>query len=394
MRSMGRPRTKNKDLPPGLYVYPARDAYVKLGKGKPVRLEGVRTREEALALYWELKRIWDAEQSPKRTERIVASLTIAAKGGDTITIAAYAKSWRETRLPTMLKRDGNPLADKTRRDYERMLKLQVEKHERFTELAIIGATTKDIRGFLAQWIGSPNYYNNMKSLLSRLFDDAVDEAKLDANPVADVRRRAVAKRKVYCPMDHYMSITKHMIEWEARVCDLIYLASHRPGDVLRLKDAPPDVRYESRNGRQVVVLGLKPTKNDEAIDIWDYTNKRGGIEETLGWLRQWKKAQAVHGAVKNIVVYPKTSRRRSIGQPVSVTYIWRKFAAAIVKAGFAPGAYTVRDLRKKGLTDEAHIAGKATNKGAHKTQAMREYYVVNGIPQRAQNNLTVLRATK
>ena len=56
------------------------------------------------------------------------------------------------------------------------------------------------------------------------------------------------------------------------------------------------------------------------------------------------------------------------------------------------GRYTLRDLRKKGLTDEARIAGKATNKGGHKTEQMREYYVVGGLPQRARSNLAVLRS--
>ena len=64
---------------------------------------------------------------------------------------------------------------------------------------------------------------------------------------------------------------------------------------------------------------------------------------------------------------------------MSVGYLSKAFAAAIV--------------RKNGLTDEARIAGKATNKGGHKTEQMREYYVVGGLPQRARSNLAVLRRT-
>ncbi len=80
-------------------------------------------------------------------------------------------------------------------------------------------------------------------------------------------------------------------------------------------------------------------------------------------------------------------------KPISVAYLSRKFSEAVVAAGFSAGAYVLRDLRKKGLTDEARKASKATNKGGHKTKEMQEYYVVGGVPKRARNNLSVLRKT-
>lgn len=389
---MARPRKPgHRDLPPGLYLYKGRDAYIKMpGMRKALTLDGVRDRETARGLYKRFMGKWQPTQAAPKAEKLLTKLDTVAAGGDVdLTVAGYAKTWREKHLPKLVKKDGNFIGDKTRADYESMLKHQVEKDESFKKLALANVRTKDVRRFLAKWISNPKYYNNFKSLLSRMFADAIAEAHLDENPVADVARRPVAKREVYISMEHYLEITKHLAEWEARACDLIYLISHRPGDVLRLKDQAPHVRYEKRRGRKVVIVSFTASKNDQAMEIVDHVDTEGGIETTLQWFREWKEKQDLR-LVKHFICYPKTSRRRSIGKPISVDYLSRRFAEASARAGLA-GKYTPRDLRKKGLTDEARIAGKATNKGGHKTQLMREYYVVGGLPQRHKNQLTVLR---
>lgn len=393
--SMGRPRHHNKDLPPGLYCYPGRSCYIQLGDMKPVPLR-TQDRSEALTIYWEFRRQWDAERTNQQADIIADRLQTAVQGG--VTVKDYAATWREKHLKKLVTKDNNLIGKKTQADYERMLRLQVEKHETFETLAVTGATRKHMRAFLAKWIGNPKYYNNFKSLLSRMFNDAIAEGLRDENPLADVTRRPVAKRKVYVPMDHYLAITKELDEWEAYACDLIYLISHRPGDVLRLKDQAPWVTYGRRVDPETgidfdaVIISFTATKNDQAMEVIDDVTAKGGIEATLQWFREWKKKEGFDGRmIKHFICYPTTSRRRSIGKPISVGYLSRKFAYALLKAGFDKGTYVVRDLRKKGLTDEARIAGKATNKGGHKTQTMREYYVVGGLPQRARNNLTVIR---
>ena len=186
-------------------------------------------------------------------------------------------------------------------------------------------------------------------------------------------------------MADYLQITKHLEEWEARACDLVYLISHRPGDVLRLRDEEPWVRYVDDK----VVVSFTATKNEQAVEIVDHVGTEGGIEATLAWFRQWKKEQGIHSPW--VVCYPKTARKRDIARPVSRDYLSRRFAEAVVAAGFPAGTYTLRDLRKTGLTDEARLAGAATMKGGHKTEQMRQYYVVGGVPQRVRNNLVVIR---
>jgi len=388
---MGRPRERDKDLPPGLYCYPGRNCYIQLGGMKPVTLP-TKDRKEATDLYWGFRRLWDAERNAKRAEDVADSLELAAKGGDVTTIEAYTRLWREKHLPTLLKKNGKPLSEKTRADYAQMLKHQVETNEDFQTRAIGAARTRDVRAFLARWIGSPAYYNYVKAVLSRMFAQAVDEGLLDVNPCAGVVRRAVARREIVCPMGDYLKITGQMAEWEARACDLVYLVSHRPSDVLRLRDEAPFVRYEVRDGRKVVVISFTATKNEQAVEMIDDAGVAGGIEATLTWFRRWKEAQGI--VSKTVVVYPKTARKRDIGKPVSRDYLSRRFAEAVTAAGYKPGTYTLRDLRKTGLTDEARLAGKATDKGGHKTEQMKQYYVVGGVPSRVRNNLVVMRGTK
>ncbi len=385
---MGRPRISHKDLPPGLYCYPGRSCYIQVGEMKPVALN-TQDRGEALAIYWEFKKLYDTENATKRADTVADKLNLAAKGADVTTVADYARIWRTIHLPTLLKRNGKPISEKTRNDYSRMVQYQVETHDAFSATAVGSVRTRDVRAFLARWISSPAYYNYVKAVLSRMLAQAVDEGLLDVNPVGDVVRRATARREVVLPMADYLKITAQLEEWEARACDLIYLISHRPSDVLRLRDEAPWVRYEVRDGRDVVVVSFTATKNEQAVEIADDLQAQGGIEATLQWFRRWKEEQGI--VSKAVVVYPKTARRQDVGRAISRDYLSRRFAEAVTKAGFEAGTYTLRDLRKTGLTDEAQLAGEATNKGGHKTEQMRQYYVVGSVPQRVRNNLAVMR---
>jgi len=117
------------------------------------------------------------------------------------------------------------------------------------------------------------------------------------------------------PMADYLKITGCLEEWEARACDLIYLVSHRPSDVLRLRDEEPWVRYELREGRRVVVISFTATKNGQAIEIVDDATSQGGIAATLEWFRRWRAKQGI--VSKTAVVFPTSARRRDAGQPVS-----------------------------------------------------------------------------
>lgn len=385
MRKMGRPRTSGrKDLPPGLYEDRDGYYYVKHPITGNSAYLNTKDREQAKALYWTQRATWDAELLEKQAQKIARRLIAINKPGGARTFAQYATYYRTEKLPKAVTRSGKPLSDATREDYRRMLENSIEPSEHF---AVPMAEVDDVvlRKFLSRWLDNPAHYNYMMSGLSRVFDCAIDEGLLRKNPLADVSRRAVPKRHVYVEDSDYLRITGQMAEWEARACDLIYFNSHRPGDVLALTE--DNITTYKRAGKQMILVSFTATKNDQAMEIVDSAS--GDLAALLDWFREWKKAQGILS--KHFVVYPTTSRRRSIGKPVSVGYLSRQFSAAVIAAGFEKGKYKLKDLRKKGLTDEARKAGKPTNKGGHKTEQMRRYYVVGQLPMRARNNLRNIR---
>lgn len=199
---MGRPRQAGqKDLPPGLYVYDDRDSFIKLkGMKHQLTLDGVRDREEAIKLYWKFVYRWEAAQQAKQAEQLQEKIEAVADGADpAITVAAYTKTWREKHLPKLVTKKGRVISKKTLGDYERMLRLQVEPNEHFQKLGLAGAGKTHVRRFLGKWISNPRHYNNFKSLLARMFSDAIAEGLCEDNPTADIERRPVAGRDVYVP---------------------------------------------------------------------------------------------------------------------------------------------------------------------------------------------------
>jgi hypothetical protein len=71
----------------------------------------------------------------------------------------------------------------------------------------------------------------------------------------------------------------------------------------------------------------------------------------------------------------------------TMSIYWLEARKAAQKKHEFKEEYQLRDLRKRRLTDEALTAGKATDKGAHSTEAMRNYYVLNKPPMRHGNTL-------
>ena len=234
---MGRPRKTNRDLPHGLFCYPGRNCFIQMYEGMPRINLKTRDRAEAKRLYAEWWPTWNQARMQKSAEQLASKLIAAVKDPEGIKVSEYAKAWREIHLPTLLKKkDGKPISDGTRDDYDRMIRRQVEPYEPFTTIPIAGLKVVHLKQFLSKWIGSPNFYNYMLSLCSRFLQYAVDEGILDTNPASEIERRTVAKRDTYMPDADYVSITGLMAERDARACDLLFLISHNPQDVLKLRE--------------------------------------------------------------------------------------------------------------------------------------------------------------
>jgi len=128
---MGRPRKKgNKDLPTGLYRDSATGVFYIKWKGKQLSLE-TKDKKEALELYAIVRAKWEEQDLEKQATRIAARLKRIIVVGRDKSFADYCAYWRKKVLPRATKKNGKPLAPKTRGDYGRMLRYQVEPSEHF-----------------------------------------------------------------------------------------------------------------------------------------------------------------------------------------------------------------------------------------------------------------------
>jgi integrase len=205
-----------------------------------------------------------------------------------------------------------------------------------------------------------------------VFAQAVREGRIDRNPAKEVERLAPPKRETYLPNEAYSRImAKLPAEWMVRACDLIYLLSERPSDVLGLQDRNVDWDVPS--------VWLEQSKTGQPIEI--VMNE--DLAETLRWFKDWKKSQGI--ASPYLVCTPK-SHRGGPGRRVRAEYLSKAFAQAVKEAGYQAGEYKLKDLRPKSLTDEFVEAGDS-EKGGHRTERMKRYYRRGQLPMRARTNV-------
>ena len=390
---MGRNRSRrNADLVqyPGLHRDAKNYFYIKSPiTGKRAYL-GTKDKAMAIRLWRPIARKWDETIEADEVNRIAGRLNAA---NDVLSFSEYCKKYRETRLVKATKRNGEALGAKTANDYRLMLKNQIEPHKGFG-VSIKQLDTKTVRQYLAAYMDRPATYNYHLSIISRVCNEALDEGLIDTSPATDIQRRARVKRKTYIDDETYLAITGELTEWEAKVCDLIYMVGGRPGDVLRLKHT------DISDG----IIHYTAAKNTQSLEI----EMNRDLAALVAWFYSWKRKQGVLS--RHVVCYPRTARQDMRGEPLSVVYMSRKFTAACRKLGYvqrdksghpidsngdkvdvnsAKTLYELRDLRPKGLTDE-FLAGGENNKGGHKTEAMKQHYRRVSVPIKAASNVKAL----
>lgn len=231
---------------------------------------------------------------------------------------------------------------------------------------------KHLRRFLTQWMDSPAYHNYMLALLVRVYAQAVREGRIDRNPAKEVERQAPPKRDTYISDEAYAKVMAQLpAEWMVRACDLVYLLSQRPGDVLDLQHSNLDWDVPS--------VWLEQLKTGQPVEV--VMNE--DLEATVRWFLAWKKEQGI--ASPYLICTPR-GHRSGAGKRVSTEYLSKKFAQAVKDAGFPAGEYKLKDLRPKSLTDEFVEAGDS-DKGGHKSEEMKRYYRRGHLPMRAQANV-------
>jgi len=370
---MGRPRNnKNKDLPPGLEPPSGAGCYRMPHPltGKRMSLK-TKDKKQAIDRYWKIKARYEDE--------VAAMLADKALYGTGLSLSEIAKTYRETLLPHALNNRGKKLDDGTEKIYRNYLKnLEADDigHRPVTLFSHPEQGPQVVREYLSQWLGQPKTYNNRKSCLSKLFDHCIDKGLIQRNPCQVIKNKLTTADETYIPDEHYLLITDKLAEVYgevyARVCDWLYLVSGRPTNMLNVidKDIDEAIYYYA-------------TKNDQPVIV----ELDAELKTLVEWFREEKRSQ--NTISRFLIVHPRSAGSKLRGKNITTEQLYRRFKDAARRVEL--GHYTLRHIRPKALTDEAMLAGEATNKGAHKTQAMRERYVKKQIPVRVQNNLKRLR---
>ena len=297
--------------------------------------------------------------------------------------------WGECKVFSQRGRNrGRPIAMGTRADYAADAQ-QMESNENSNFLLSDPQLLRRIRRLLSPWQTKPTHYNGLRNTLSRVFTQAVQDGLIDRNPMRDIQKISEPKREVLIPDEAYKEITArlciHKINrrkmdgtWRAKICDMIYMMSQQPIDVFGLKE--------------------DQIKDDEGEfgEIWFARHKTGvpiviemneDLRALIEWFRDWKREQEIISPY--LMVYPRYFDFRSRTKPVRHRFMQISWAKACEEAGYK-GKYQLRDLRKKGLTDEFLSQGE-NNKGGHETEAMRKHYRLVRPPERSKSTLKSLR---
>lgn len=381
----------------------------------------LRTKDRNVAIRrWAVfNQAWEAEvqehQASSLAEKLNSLSTPASKGDHTL-LKDYLQEWRTEVLGHQMNgkravwsecrvlslrgpNKGAPIAMPTRVDYAsdaRQLELSEDARFPLSDPQIL----RKIRKLLSPWLPMPTHYNGLKNTLNRVFLHAVQEGLIDRNPMIDIRKAAEEKRQVLIPDEAYRKITEHLSvhrhnkrdmdgTWRAKICDLIYMMSQQPIDVFNLTESQGEL-YDTpidrgdylaygviRFARHKTKIGIELEMNEDLADLWK-------------WFVEFKRNEAI--VSEFLLVYPRYFDMRSRARQVKHRTMQEAWRDACKKAGY-DGMYHLRDLRKKGLTEEFLTQGE-NDKGGHETEAMRNHYRLIQPPKRARTTIRFDRKQK
>ncbi len=167
----------------------------------------------------------------------------------------------------------------------------------------------------------------------------------------------------------FLSGNKSRVKFMPELAIGLYLVSGRVSDMLDIKE------------NQIIdnAIHYQASKNNQPV-IVEMDNE---LHDLVTWFQKYKKKQNIIS--RFLIVHPKTAPRGQATKPITAKrlYIYFKKASKILRFT----KYHLRHLRAKALTDEVILAGSATNKGAHRTELMRQQYVKKKVPVVVQNNI-------
>jgi hypothetical protein len=366
------------------------------GRGKNGKAAKIAT-----GLYLQMMRAWEELRGNARTEKLLKKIEIATNphAGDGTLFRDYSEYYRKNCLPHATKRKKIPLGERTKKDYDGFLRLQIEgSKNQCLDKFISRVTLQDLRGLLKPWLYKETTYNHIRAVLVRVFQQAVDEGLRPDNPARQIENRDTANRNVYIDDDAFLNITNNLSLWEAKACDLLYLVSGRPANVLNLNEQ--NVVKIDQDGEQWQELHFMGEKTNQPIELVINDD----LTDLLQWFRDWKRGQCILS--DHFVVYPLTSRHNCIGKPITRGYLSEKFKLACIAAGYwhweeklspqtktmkqyKTADYQLKDIRPKAITDE-NLKDSSNNKGAHRSESGRRVYIRLPDPIRMETKISLI----
>jgi len=385
---------------------------------KTGRRSTLDTKERAKAIRrWTLiNETWERELYQWRSEDLANRLTALSTPYDSqghALLCDYVRTWRKEVLGHSIvdgrivwgdcsvlalrgPQQGQPIALPTKRDYATDCQ-QLETSEDAKFFLSDPDAVQKIRRLLSPWLTTPTHYNGLRNTLNRVYMHAVDDGIVQRNPMVDVRKAVIPKRQVLVPDDAYKEITERLCihkhnrrimdgTWRAKACDLLYMMSQQPIDVLTIKEHQGEIFPEPatvdgelaygviRFSRHKTLVGIELYMNEELAQLWQ-------------WFLDFKKDQQIISPY--LIVNPRYFDMRSRASYIRHRTLQEAWREACKEAGYG-SLYRLQDLRKKGLTQEFLNQGE-NDKGGHETEAMRNHYRLVRPPKRARSTIKVLR---
>lgn len=221
----------------------------------------------------------------------------------------------------------------------------------FDEMNPTDVTSRDVVVMRRDLAGTPNMANRCVSLLRQVFDYALEEQIVAANPCVGIKRLKEAVRERLITAQEFEAIYRAARPRMQCIMDLLFLTGQRVMDAVRIRQA--DIRDEGIYFRQ------------------QKTGARLLVKWSPGLRAVIDRARTMNKVVSSVYLF--TRERGTRNTPPSLNTIEREWVAACAAAGVQDA--NLRDLRAMSGTEAKRQGLNPTALLGHTSPKMTERYL-------------------
>lgn len=265
-----RPRKRDRNLPPCVYLKHGAYWYVKAGKWTRLASD----LGDALQVYAKLA---------------------APRGGGMVDLIERAH-------PHIIK----DVAENTRKQYDQARRALASILLEFSPRQVL---PRDVAAIKTHYADRPNMGNRLLSYLRMVFALAVEWQEVDSNPCVGIKRHAEAKRSRYLNDAEFTAIRAAAGDSLLAVIDVAYLTGQRIMDVLRIRldDITTDgIQFRQQKTKQRLLVSASPDLNDaiqrakalprKATSVYLFSTARSSTPYAYSTVRDmWNRAVSAAG---------------------------------------------------------------------------------------------------